>query len=63
MAMFDMHTHLKHEAFEYTRGVIVSVVACGVLMASLVAADKLLWRNPWTAQTYYYDQHRSNTNG
>jgi hypothetical protein len=63
MAMFDMHTHPKPEAFEYTRGVIGSVVACVVLLAGLVAADKLLWRDPWTAQTQYYDQHRWNTGG
>jgi hypothetical protein len=60
MTMFDMHTHPKPEAFEYTRGVIG---ACVVLLASLVVADKLLWPDPWAAQTYYYDQHRWNTNG
>ena len=49
--MLDMRMHPKPEAFEYTRGVIGSLVACVVLMAGLVAADKLLWRDPWTAQT------------
>jgi hypothetical protein len=63
MTMFDMHTHPKPEAFEYTRGVIGSAVACGLLLAGLVVADKLLWRDPWAAQTYYYDQHRWNPNG
>jgi hypothetical protein len=61
--MFDIHTQPKPEAFEYTRGVIGSVVACVVLLASLVVADKLLWRDRWDAQTHYYDQHRWNTNG
>ena len=61
--MFDMHTHPKPEAFEYTRGVIGIVVACVVLLACLVVADRLLWRDPWAAQTQYYDQHRWNTNG
>lgn len=61
--MFDMHTHPNPEAFEYTRGVIGSVVACVVLLASLVVADKLLSRDPWAAQSHYYDQQRWNTNG
>ena len=61
--MFDIHTHAKPEAFEYTRGVIGSVVACVVLLAGLVVADKLLWRDPWTAQIQYDDQHQSNTHG
>lgn len=60
--MFDMHTHPKLDAFEYTRGVIGSVIACVVLLAGLVAADNLLWRDP-TAETQYYDQHRWNTHG
>ncbi len=68
--MFDIHTHPKPEAFEYTHGVIGSVIACVVLLAGLVVADKLLWRDPWTAQIQYddqhdqyYDHHRSNTHG
>jgi hypothetical protein len=61
--MFDIHTDPKPEGFEYTRGVIGSVIVCGVLLSGLIIADKLFWRDPWAAQTYYYDQHRWNTNG
>ena len=63
--MFTMQTHPKAQAlaFEYTRGVVGSVIACVVLLLCLVAADKLIWKDPWSAQTYYYDQHRWNTGG
>ena len=61
--MFEMQTHPKPQAFEYTRGVVGSVIACVVLILCLVAADKLIWNDPWSAQTYYYEQHRWNTNG
>ncbi len=61
--MFEIQTHRKRQAFEYASGVIGSVVACAVLLAGLVLSDKLFWHDPWAAQTYYYDQHRWNTNG
>jgi hypothetical protein len=61
--MFEMQTLPKPQAFDFTSGVVGSVVACVILLASLVAADKLLWRDPWAAQTYYFDQQRGNSNG
>jgi hypothetical protein len=63
MAMFEMQTHPKPQAFEFTSGVVGSVVLCVVLLASLVVADRIFWSDPWAAQTQYYDQHRWNTNG
>ena len=49
--MFEMQTHPKSRAFEVTSGVLGSIVACIVLLARLVVADRLLWRDPWAAQT------------
>ena len=61
--MFEMQTHPKPQAFEFTSGVVGSVIVCGVLLVSLVVADKLFWSDPWAAQTQYYGQHRWNTSG
>ena len=63
VALFEMQKHPKQQAFEFTSGAVGSVVACVVLLAGLVAADILLWRDPWAAQTHYYEQHRWNSNG
>ena len=61
--MFEIQTQPKPEAFGYTSGVVGSVVVCLLLLAGLVLADKLLWPDPWAAQTYHYDQHRSDPSG
>jgi hypothetical protein len=54
MAMFDIHTH-RTEAFEYTRGVVGSVVACFILLACLVIADKIFWTDQAASnQTQYW---------
>jgi hypothetical protein len=62
MAMFDIHTH-PTEAFEYTRGVIGSVIACFVLLACLVIADKIFWTDQAASNQTQYDRHRWNTSG
>jgi hypothetical protein len=59
--MFKMQSHVP-EAFGYTRGVIVSVIACFVLLACLVIADKIFW-NDHLANRTQYDRHRWNTSG
>ena len=38
--MFEIQTHPKRQAFEYTSAVIGSVVACAVLLAGLVVVEQ-----------------------
>ncbi len=59
--MFEIDVH-KAEAFEFTRGVVGSVIACFVLLACLVIADQLFWTDrAATNQTQY--EHHWNTSG
>jgi hypothetical protein len=61
MAMFEIDAH-RSEAFEYTRGVVGSVVACFILLACLVIADQLFWTDR-AATNQTYDHHHWNTSG
>ena len=74
--MFKMQPH-SSDAFEYTRGVVVCVIACFVLLACLVIADKVFLNDRSANQTQlrvprtvvdrdiasHYDRRRWNTNG
>lgn len=59
MPMFKTH---PTGALEYSRGIIVSVIACIVLLACLVIADKF-FENDHLADQSHYDRHRWNTSG
>ena len=60
--MFDIHTH-RSEAFEYTRGVVGSVIACFILLACLVIADELFWTEQAASNQTQYEHHHWNTSG
>jgi len=60
--MFEMHAH-QNEAFEYTRGVVGSVIACFVLIACLVIADQIVWNDQAPSNQPQYDHHHWNTSG
>ncbi len=60
--MFDMHTH-STETFEYTRGVVGSVIACFVLLACLLIGDQLFWTDRAATNQMQYDHHHWNTSG
>jgi len=60
--MFEIDAH-RAEAFEYTRGVVGSVIACFVLLACLVIADQLFWTDRAATNQTQYDHHHWNTSG
>jgi hypothetical protein len=62
MAMFEIDAPLT-EAFEYTRGVVGSAIACLALLACLVIADKLFWTEQAASNQTRYGHHHRNTSG
>jgi hypothetical protein len=62
MAMFEIDAH-GAEAFEYTKGVVGSVIACFVLLACLVIGDQLIWTDRAATGQTQYDHHHWNTSG
>ena len=60
--MFEIDAH-RAEAFEYTRGVVGSLVACFILIACLVIADKLFWAEQAASNQTQYEHHHWNTSG
>ena len=60
--MFEIDAQ-RTEAFEYTRGVVSSVIACFVLLASLVIADQLSWTDQAASNQSQYEHHHWNTSG
>ena len=60
--MFETNAH-RTEAFEYTRAVVGSVIACFALLACLVIADKVLWTDRAATNQTQYEHHHWNTNG
>ena len=60
--MFEIDVH-KAEAFEFTRGVVCSVIACFVLLACLVIVDQLLWTDRAATNQSQYEHHHWNTSG
>jgi hypothetical protein len=62
MAMFKIDAH-SAEAFEFTRGVVGSVIACLVLLACLVIADKLFGNEQAASNQTQYGHPHWNTSG
>jgi hypothetical protein len=60
--MFEIDAH-RAEAFEYTRGVVGSVIACFALLACLVIADQLFWTDQAASNQSLYEHHHWNTSG
>jgi hypothetical protein len=74
--MFKMQPQ-SYAAFEYTKGVVVTVIACFVLLVCLMIADKVFLNDRSANQTQlrvprtvvdrdiasHYDRRRWNTNG
>ena len=60
--MFEIDVH-KAEAFEFTRGVVGSVIACFVLLVCLVIADQVFWTDQAASNQTQYEHHHWNTSG
>ena len=60
--MFEIDAH-GAEAFEYTKGVVGSVIACFVLLACLVIGDQLFWTDRAATNQTQYEHHHWNTSG
>jgi hypothetical protein len=56
MAMFEIDAQ-RAEAFEFTRGVVGSVIACFVLLVCLVIADQLFWTDRAATNQSQYEHH------